>query len=79
MKVLSHQNYSFYNPQVHAEFTSDDSPHLFFEATYTTLFAGPSNASSLSPSYPQATPRYDYNQILYRLDLDASVLVDSEK
>lgn len=79
VKVLSHQNYSFYNPQVHAEFTSDDSPHLFFEATYTTLFAGPSNASSLSPSYPQATPRYDYNQILYRLDLDARVLVNSEK
>jgi hypothetical protein len=74
VKVLSHQNYSFYNPQIHPEFTTDDSPHLFFEGTYTTLFAGPSKTDSLSPDYPQATPRYDYNQILYRLDLDAEAL-----
>lgn len=74
VKVLSHQNYSFYNPQIHPEFTSDDSPHLFFEGTYTTLFAGPSKGDALSPTYPQATPRYDYNQILYRLDLDEATL-----
>jgi hypothetical protein len=32
---------------------------VFFEGTYTQTF---SNA-------PVATPRYDYNQIMYRLDL----------
>ena len=78
VKVLSHQNYSFYNPRIHPEFTPDDSPHLFFEGTYTTLFAGPSNTGSLSPDYPQATPRYDYNQILYRLDLDDERLAPAQ-
>ncbi|MCA9143418.1 MAG: hypothetical protein KDB05_11560 [Planctomycetales bacterium] len=74
VKVLSHQNYSFYNPQLHPEFTTEDAPHLFFEGTYTTLFAGPSKGDALAPTYPQATPRYDYNQILYRLDLDEPAL-----
>ncbi len=74
VKVLSHQNYSFYNPQIHAEFASEGSAHLFFEGTYTTLFAGPSKTKSLAPTYPRATPRYDYNQILYRLDLDEEAL-----
>jgi hypothetical protein len=74
VKVLSHQNYSFYNPKIHAVFTPDDSPYLFFEGTFTILFAGPSKTESLAPEYPQATPRYEYNQLLYRLDLDDPAL-----
>jgi hypothetical protein len=64
VKVLSHQNYTFYNPRLHPEFTPADSPALYFEGTYTTLFA----------NRPAPTPRYDYNQILYRLDLDDPAL-----
>lgn len=60
VKVLSHDNYSFYNPRIHPEFTDPDSPVLLFEGTYTDLFT----------DKVQRTPRYDYNQILYRLDLD---------
>jgi len=60
VKVLSHDNYSFYNPRLHAEFTPEESPVLLFEGTYTREFA----------DRPPATPRYDYNQLLYRLDLD---------
>ena len=60
VKVLTHENYTFYNPRIHPEFTPDGSPLLFFEGTYTKEFA----------NHAQATPRYDYNQILYRLDLD---------
>ena len=60
MKVLSHNNYTFYNPRLHPEFTDADSPVLLFEGTYTSMFA----------NKPDKTPRYDYNQILYRLDLD---------
>jgi hypothetical protein len=60
VKILSHDNYTFYNPRIHPEFTAADSPILIFEGTYTTTFSG-----SSAP-----TPRYDYNQILYRLDLD---------
>jgi hypothetical protein len=60
IKVLSHHNYTFYNPRLHPDFTPDDSPILLFEGTYTQTFA----------KQPEATPRYDYNQILYSLDLD---------
>jgi hypothetical protein len=60
VKVLSHENYTFYNPRIHPEFTAPDSPVLIFEGTFTQQFA----------DRPPPTPRYDYNQILYRLDLD---------
>ncbi len=64
VKVLSHQNYTFYNPKLHPLFSPPDSLMLFFEGTYTTQFS----------DAKQATPRYDYNQLLYRLDLDDSRL-----
>ncbi len=64
VKVLTHENYTFYNPRLHPEFTPDGSPMLFFEGTYTTLFS----------DNKQPTPRYDYNQVLYRLDLDDPLL-----
>ena len=60
VKILSHDNYTFYNPFIHPEFTSSNSPILLFEGTYSRTFA----------ANPPPTPRYDYNQILYRLDLD---------
>jgi hypothetical protein len=60
VKVLSHRNYSFYNPALHPEFTPADSPVLLFEGTHSATFA----------DRPEPTPRYEYNQILYRLDLD---------
>jgi hypothetical protein len=63
-KILSHQSYSFYNPYIHADLTPVDSPILIFEGTYTQLFS----------QSPIKTPRYDYNQILYRLDLDDPAL-----
>ena len=53
VKVLSHDNYTFYNPRLHPEFTPADSPILIFEGTYTVQFA----------DRPAPTPRYDYNQI----------------
>jgi len=65
VKVLSHDNYTFYNPRLHPEFTPADSPVLLFEGTYTIQFA----------DHPPPTPRYDYNQILYRLDLNDPALV----
>ena len=63
-KVLSHDNYTFYNRRLHADWSSPDSPVLLFEGTYTAMFA----------DKPPPTPRYDYNQILYRLDLDDEAL-----
>lgn len=61
VKVMTHENYTFYNPRLHPEFVADeDSPALYFEGTYTATFA----------KYPDPTPRWDYNQVLYRLKLD---------
>ena len=40
--------------------SKDDGRFVYFEGTYTATFSGTS----------VKTPRYDYNQILYRLDLD---------
>ncbi|MCX7045432.1 MAG: hypothetical protein NTX50_08125 [Candidatus Sumerlaeota bacterium] len=69
VKVLSHENYTFYNPRLHPEFTAADSPILIFEGTYTAEFA----------DRPPMTPRYNYNQILYRLDLDDPALRPAQK
>jgi len=68
VKILSHENYTFYNPRIHPEFTPADSPILIFEGTYTREFA----------DHAPETPRYDYNQILYRLDLDDPRLTGAE-
>jgi hypothetical protein len=64
VKIVSHENYTFYNPRLHSEFTTADSPILLFEGTYSKEFA----------DHPVPMARYDYNQILYRLDLDDPAL-----
>jgi hypothetical protein len=64
VKILTHENYTFYNPRIHPEFTPADSPVLLFEGTYTRDFA----------DRPFPTARYDYNQVLYRLDLNDPLL-----
>ncbi|MBI3464259.1 MAG: hypothetical protein HY000_14565 [Planctomycetes bacterium] len=58
-KIVTHDKYSFYNPVHHAFFDQDDGRFIYFEGTYSDLFSGS----------PEKTPRYDYNQIMYRLDL----------
>jgi hypothetical protein len=68
VKILTHDNYTFYNPRLHPELTPPDSPILLFEGTYTQQFA----------QHPIPTARYDYNQILYRLDLDDSALAAAQ-
>jgi hypothetical protein len=60
VKILTHDNYTFYNPRIHPELVPDDAGFIVFEGTYTAEFA----------DRPHPTPRYNYNQILYRLDLD---------
>ena len=69
VKILTHENYTFYNPRLHPEFTPADSSILLFEGTYTMQFA----------DKPAPTPRYDYNQVLYRLDLDDPALSRAQK
>jgi hypothetical protein len=69
VKVLTHDNYTFYNPRLHLEFTPEDSRILLFEGTYTAQFT-----RDASP-----TARYDYNQMLYRLDLDDPALAPAQR
>lgn len=64
--VARHPNYSFYNPKLHPEFFQKNGLVLFFEGTYSHTFSGNSNP----------TPRYDYNQLTYRLDLENQSWLD---
>lgn len=58
-KIVTHHKYSFYNPKQHPLFAEANGRLIYFEGTYTTLFSG----------NEVKTPRYDYNQIMYQLDL----------
>ena len=58
-KIVTHDKYSFYNPKQHPMFDKEGGRIIFFEGTYTTTFSG----------NPDPTPRYDYNQVMYQLDL----------
>jgi hypothetical protein len=60
VKVVTHENYTFYNPRLHPESSPAGSPVLLFEATFTLQFA----------DKPVPVARHDYNQVLHRLDLD---------
>jgi hypothetical protein len=59
VRIVTHGNYSFYNVAQHDFFDQDGGRTIFFEGTYTNMFTKDA----------PATPWYDYNQILYRLDL----------
>jgi hypothetical protein len=59
-KIVTHNKYSFYNPRHHAMFDQEGGRRIFFEGTYSTFFSG----------HEEATPLYDYNQIMYQLDLE---------
>lgn len=58
-KIATHEKYSFYNPKQHSQFDQEGGRVIFFEGTYAHTFSG----------NKETTPRYDYNQIMYRLDL----------
>jgi hypothetical protein len=64
-KVVMHDRYSFYNPVQHPFFDQKGGRFIFFEGTYSVTFSGNTDP----------TPRYDYNQVMYRLDLDDPRLV----
>ncbi len=59
VKIVTHERYSFYNPAHHDFFDQEGGRLIYFEGTYTKMFS--------KTKVP--TPWYDYNQIMYRLDL----------
>jgi hypothetical protein len=68
-KIVTHDRYSFYNPAHHPFFDQQGGKIIYFEGTYTTTFSG----------NDVPTPRYDYNQVMYRLDLSDPRLELDEK
>ncbi|WP_405113334.1 hypothetical protein MHH28_06895 [Paenibacillus sp. FSL K6-1217] len=57
-KIVTHNDYTFYNVAQHKTFNKDGGRVIYFEGTYTNTF------TSHVP-----TPRYNYNQVMYKLDL----------
>ena len=59
--VVTHDGYTFYNVRQHPDLSREHSRFVYFDGTFTTTFT----ARPLAP-----IPRYDYNQVMYRLDLE---------
>ncbi|WP_422930841.1 hypothetical protein [Singulisphaera sp. PoT] len=63
-KIITHANkpgdaHDFYNPKQHEFLDRDGGRYIYFEGTYVNTFSG----------NPHPTPYYEYNQIMYKLDL----------
>jgi len=58
LRIATHPGQSFYNPCQHAEFDAEGGAVVLFEGTYTNMF-----------TQSQPTALYNYNQLMYRLDL----------
>lgn len=65
VKVATHPGQSFYNPCHHVFFDQENGQTIYFEGTYCNTF-------TTSP----ATPRYNYNQLMYRLNLGQERLTE---
>lgn len=63
VRVVTHNKQTFYNPLHHSFFDEEGGRVIYFEGTYTNSFVG-----------TPPTPLYEYNQVMYRLDLDTSRL-----
>ncbi|MDX1969153.1 MAG: hypothetical protein SFV23_18395 [Planctomycetaceae bacterium] len=66
VKIVTHRQQTFYNVVQHAFLDRNAGRTIHFEGTYTNEFSGNSDK----------TPRYNYNQVLYRLALDNPRLSD---
>ncbi len=63
-KIITHADkkddaHDFYNPTQHAFLDREGGRFIYLEGSYVNTFSG----------NPHPTPYYEYNQIMYRLDL----------
>lgn len=68
VRVASHDKMTFYNPLQHPDVVPADAKFIVFEGTYTKTFTN-----------EPPTPYYEYNQLLYRLDLDDPALKPAQE
>lgn len=59
-KIATHDHYTFYNPTQHPFFDQDGGRVIYFEGTYVSTYS----------DVKDLTPRYDYNQLMYKLSLN---------
>jgi hypothetical protein len=69
VKIITHNKYNFYNVAAHTFFNQEDGRVIYLEGTYTDAFT----------SAAMKTPRYNYNQIMYRLRLDDPRLQEAQE
>jgi hypothetical protein len=60
VRIVQHSQYNFYNVVQHPLLEQEGGRIIYFEGTYTDAFSGAK----------EKTPRYNYNQIMYRLRVD---------
>lgn len=68
VRIVRHDKYNFYNVAHHPFFDQDSGRTIYFEGTYTDSFS----------EAREKTPRYNYNQVMYRLRLDDPRLKDAQ-
>jgi hypothetical protein len=64
-RIVKYDHYTMYNVALHPFFNQENGRLIYFEGTYTKEFS----------DAPIATPRYNYNQLMYRLDLSDPRLI----
>ena len=69
VKIIQQKDYNFYNVATHVFFNQEGGRVIYVEGTYTDSFT----------SAPQKTPRYNYNQIMFRLRLDDPRLREAQE
>jgi hypothetical protein len=68
VRIVQHHQYNFYNVAQHPLFQQEGGRVIYFEGTYTDAFSGAK----------EKTPRYNYNQVMYRLRLDDARLQEAQ-
>ncbi|MGC4054546.1 MAG: hypothetical protein QM757_36160 [Paludibaculum sp.] len=69
VEILRHEHYNFYNVVAHPYFAQEGGKVMYLEGTYTDAFS----------DAKQKTPRYNYNQVMYRLRLDDLRLQEAQR
>lgn len=67
--IIHHDQYNFYNVATHTFFNQQRGRVIYVEGTYTDSFSGAK----------EKTPRYNYNQVMYRMHLDDPRLREAQE